>query len=144
MLLQLHRAQGLAFAQARKTWAAHGLSPAEFDVLATLRNAPPPYELTPSQLHDSLLITSGGLSKVMGQLEAKDCVIRSRQQFDQRIKPIKLTATGRRLVEKAMTELALVSTTWVRRALEPDEIDRLTALLRKLADSSEADEGAGN
>jgi hypothetical protein len=39
---QLHRAQELAFSQARALWARHGLTPAEFDVLATLRNASPP------------------------------------------------------------------------------------------------------
>lgn len=132
MLLQLHRAQGLALSRARLVWARHELSPAEFDVLASLRNAPAPHELTPSQLHESLLITSGGLSKVMGQLESRQLVLRSRQTLDQRIKPVRLTVLGRHLVEKAMAELAAESRAWVQRMLSAAEISRLTALLAKI------------
>ncbi|MDO9386112.1 MAG: MarR family transcriptional regulator, partial [Thiobacillus sp.] len=117
LMLHLHRAQGQAFARARAIWTSHGLTPAEFDVLATLRNAPPPHELTPSQLQYSVMITSGGLTKVMQQLEARDLVTRSQQQQDLRIKPIKLTHSGKRLVERAMAELAATSGTWVRGVL---------------------------
>ncbi|MDP3124759.1 MAG: MarR family transcriptional regulator, partial [Thiobacillus sp.] len=95
MVLFLHHAQGLSFTLARTVWTRNGLAPAEFDVLATLRNAPAPHELTPTQLQDSLLITSGGLTKVMLQLETRNLVIRSRHQTDQRVKPIKLTPAGK-------------------------------------------------
>ncbi|MDO9008935.1 MAG: MarR family transcriptional regulator [Thiobacillus sp.] len=104
-------------------------------MLATLRNAPAPHELTPTQLQDSLLITSGGLTKVMLQLETRNLVIRSRHQTDQRVKPIKLTPAGKRLVEKAMRELAATSSAWVRSILEANEISLLTGMLRKLAGS---------
>ncbi|MDP3125505.1 MAG: MarR family winged helix-turn-helix transcriptional regulator, partial [Thiobacillus sp.] len=87
------------------------------------------------QLQDSLLITSGGLTKVMLQLETRNLVIRSRHQTDQRVKPIKLTPAGKRLVEKAMRELAATSSAWVRGILEANEISLLTGMLRKLAGS---------
>lgn len=135
MVLFLHHAQGLSFTLARTVWTRNGLAPAEFDVLATLRNAPAPHELTPTQLQDSLLITSGGLTKVMLQLETRNLVIRSRHQTDQRVKPIKLTPAGKRLVEKAMRELAATSSAWVRSILEANEISLLTGMLRKLAGS---------
>ncbi|MDP1926448.1 MAG: MarR family transcriptional regulator [Thiobacillus sp.] len=135
MVLFLHHAQGLSFNLARTVWTRNGLAPAEFDVLATLRNAPAPHELTPTQLQDSLLITSGGLTKVMLQLETRNLVIRSRHQTDQRVKPIKLTPAGKRLVEKAMRELAATSSAWVRGILEANEISLLTGMLRKLAES---------
>ena len=135
MVLFLHHAQGLSFTLARTVWTRNGLAPAEFDVLATLRNAPAPHELTPTQLQDSLLITSGGLTKVMLQLETRNLVIRSRHQTDQRVKPIKLTPAGKRLVEKAMRELAARSSAWVRGILEANEISLLTGMLRKLAGS---------
>jgi DNA-binding MarR family transcriptional regulator len=135
MVLYLHRAQGLSFTLARGVWTRNGLAPAEFDVLATLRNAPAPHELTPTQLQDSLLITSGGLTKVMLQLEARNLVIRSRRQTDQRVKPIKLTPAGKRLVEKTMGELATTSSAWVHGILEANEISLLTGMLRKLAES---------
>lgn len=137
LMLHLHRAQGLAFAQARALWARHDLTPAEFDVLATLRNAPPPRELTPSQLQDSVMITSGGLTKVMRQLESRNLVARTQQQADQRIKPVRLTQSGKRLVEKVMAELAARSGAWVHGLLDAKEISVLTDLLRKLAESDD-------
>ena len=137
LMLHLHRAQGLAFAQARALWAGHGLTPAEFDVLATLRNAPPPRELTPSQLQDFVMITSGGLTKVMRQLESRNLVVRTQPGSDQRVKPVRLTQSGKRLVEKAMAELAARSGTWVRGVLNAREIGALTDLLRKLAESAD-------
>lgn len=136
LVLFLHHAQGLSFALARDVWTRNDLAPAEFDVLAALRNAPAPHELTPKQLQDTLMITSGGLTKVMLQLEIRNLVIRSRHQTDQRVKPIKLTPKGKRLVEKAMKELAAASSAWVRGILENDEISLLTATLRKLAESN--------
>lgn len=129
----LHQAQGLAFSQARTIWSKRGLSPAEFDVLATLRSSMVPYELTPSDLQASLLITSGGLTKVMRQLEERQLVSRPRQKGDQRVKPVKLTPTGKRLVEKAMTETAAATSAWTRGLLTANEIGLLTGLLGKIA-----------
>jgi DNA-binding MarR family transcriptional regulator len=140
LMMYLHRAQGSAFAQAQSVWAKHGLTPAEFDVLATLRNSPPPFELTPSRLQASVMITSGGLTKVMRQLEDRNLVTRSQTNFDQRIKPIKLTRKGKHLVEKAMAELAATSGAWVKEILDADEIALLTGLLGKFAETADSDE----
>lgn len=134
LAFSLHRAQERAFARARAVWSRHGLTPAEFDVLATLRNAPPPHELTPSQLQASVLITSGGLTKVMRQLEARDLVMRPAPRDDLRVKPMRLRPAGKRLVEKAMAELAAASGAWVRDALSAQEIGSLTALLEKMVE----------
>lgn len=139
LLMHLHRAQGLAFAQAQGVWARHGLTPAEFDVLATLRNSPPPFELTPSQLQASVIITSGGLTKVMRQLEDRNLVTRSQTDFDQRVKPIKLSRKGKGLVEKAMAELAASSDAWIKSRLGKEEIGLLTALLEKITDADDSD-----
>jgi DNA-binding MarR family transcriptional regulator len=114
-------------------WARHGLTPAEFDVLATLRRSPPPCELTPSKLRASLVITSGGLTKVMRQLEARKLVARSQQRLDQRVKPVKLSPSGKRLVEKAMAELVSVSRTAIGSAMKKRDIATLTQLLDMLA-----------
>lgn len=136
LALSLHRAQEQAFSLVREIWARHGLTPAEFDVLATLRNAPPPHELTPSQLQAAVMITSGGLTKVMRQLEDKGLVMRPTPTEDLRVKPMKLKPAGKRLVEKAMAELVATSGAWMRGMLTADEIGTLTALLRKMAAES--------
>lgn len=140
LMLNLHRAQGLAFSRARGVWARHALTPAEFDVLATLRNSPPPRELTPSELRASVVITSGGLTKVMQQLETRRLVNRSQQMTDQRVKPVKLTQAGKRLVEKVMAELAATSGTWVRNILDAEEIGLLTKLLGKFFETVDPEE----
>src|SRR6059058_6697504 len=51
----LDRARGAAF-------SAHGLEPWEFDVLAALRRAGAPYELSPGQLTAEALVTSGTMT----------------------------------------------------------------------------------
>ncbi len=137
LILHLHSAREMTLVRARPIWARHKLTPAEFDVLATLRNAPPPHQLTPSQLQDCLLITSGGLSKVMRQLEARTLVLRSQDPHDQRVKPIRLTPAGRVLIEQAMADVAATADAWIRSILDAQEIATLTALLQRLADAAE-------
>ncbi len=43
------------------------------------------------------MITSGGLTKVMRQLKARNLVTRTLQQGDQRIKPVRLTQSVKRV-----------------------------------------------
>ena len=111
------------------------LSSAEFDVLATLRNASAPYQLTPSQIQDEVVITSGGLTKVMLQLESRGLVERPEFKDDLRVKPVRLTPSGQQIIEKAMEEMIAVTGTLIHSALEGSEIAQLTALLRKIVDA---------
>ncbi len=113
--------------------ARYGLSSAEFDLLATLRNAEPDYTLTPSQLLAQMLLTSGGLSKVMAQLETRGLIARLCRDDDRRIKPVRLTADGQALIEQAMAETVANAGEWLRGALRADELTQLTGLLRRLA-----------
>jgi len=133
LLLNLHRVQEAALSRARAVWDRYGLTPAEFDVLATLRNAPAPHQLTPSGLQAAVLITSGGLTKVLLQLAQRSLVSRPSQTEDRRVKPVRLTPAGRRLVESAMAEVAENSGAWLRSLLTEQQLARLDALLLKLA-----------
>ncbi|MBV2235643.1 MAG: MarR family transcriptional regulator [Sterolibacterium sp.] len=112
--------------------ARHRLSLAEFDVLSTLRRATT-RELTPSELQRAMVITSGGLSKVIQQLESRELVARSTANTDRRVKPVSLTAKGVQLIEPAMTELLTTATQAIRAQLSNKEIERLVQLLEKLA-----------
>lgn len=132
LLFTLHRAHEAVMAPGREIFAHHGLTPAEFDVLATLRRSPPPWELTPSEIQTLLFITSGGLTKVMDRLEARKLISRSRLTSDQRVRPAKLTASGKRLVEKGLAETMAAWTSQLRGTLTTKEIDLLTQLLGKL------------
>jgi len=133
LVLALHRAREAVMAPGRETWARHGLTPAEFDVLATLRRSPPPWQLTPTEVQSLLFITSGGLTKLMARLEARRLVTRPQHTADQRVRPVRLTAQGKRLVEQAMAELMADSASAVRSALTTGEIVALTATLARLA-----------
>lgn len=109
----------------------HGLSPAEFDVLATLRRSPPPGELTPSEIQHAMLITSGGLSKVLQQLETRGLITRTTSEADRRSKPVHLSPAAIKLIEQAMSELMTVMSTAVKEKLSEKEIKDLVRLLNK-------------
>ena len=134
LFLNLERARKVAHARARIVWDQHGLTPAEFDVLATLRNAEAPYELTPGQIQDRVLITSGGLTKVIHLLEEKGYVERSVARDDNRVKPVRLMATGNRCVARAMKDLVAMTQDWMHSILKTDEIRVATHVLSKIAD----------
>ena len=134
LFLRLERARKVAHARARTVWDQHGLTPAEFDVLATLRNAEAPYELTPGQIQDRVLITSGGLTKVIHLLAEKKFVERSVARNDNRVKPVRLTASGNRCVARAMKDLVAMTQHWMHSILKTDEIRVATNVLSKIAD----------
>src|SRR5687767_1639902 len=60
----------------RATFARHGLDVPSFDVLAALRRAGPPYELTPTALMRSALVTSGAITQRLDRLEEKGLITR--------------------------------------------------------------------
>jgi DNA-binding MarR family transcriptional regulator len=67
------------------------LTPAQFDVLATLGDTP---GLTCKQLGEGTLITKGTLTGVLDRLEAKGLIHRSRGQADSRQVTVTLTPEG--------------------------------------------------
>lgn len=124
-------------------FAQHGLESWEFDVLATLRRNGAPHQLTPGQLLESMMITSGAMTNRLDRLEQRGFVERSRSPDDGRQVLVTLTRSGRRtidaaLVDHAANELDLVA------PLDPDQRDQLVELLRilhrALADEPATDE----
>jgi len=113
--------------------ASNHLSVVEFDVLATLRRSPPPYVLTPSDIQNSMLISSGGLTKVLLELERKELVSRISNESDRRIKPVMLNINTLPILNKVMIELENVFKEWVNKSLTSTEINQLTTLLMKLS-----------
>lgn len=78
------------------------LTRSEFELLAALRSHAPPHRLTPSDLYDAMLMSSGGLTKVLKGLEARGLVSRPAGDGDGRSRPVELTQVGCDLVERAM------------------------------------------
>ena len=132
LMITLHRVYAAKTARAQAIFARHGLCLAEFDVLAALRRTPEPHELTPSEVQRSVIITSGGLTKILRQLEARQLVTRSTKATDRRSKPIRMSPTALPLIEQVMRELIADHAGWVHEALSEREITEVTALLNKL------------
>jgi DNA-binding MarR family transcriptional regulator len=104
---------------------AHGLSLAQFDVLAHVGTAE---GLTQQDLADRLLVTKGNVCQLIDRLEQSGLLIRRQ---DGRANRISLTDAGRRLSNAALPHHeALVAR--MLAALSPHEQRQLTALLRKL------------
>lgn len=87
---------------AAEALAPLGLTPAEFELLSALRAHAPPHRLTPTALYDAMLISSGGLTKLLKGLEGRGLVARPSSETDRRSRPVALTEEGRALTERAM------------------------------------------
>ena len=132
LFLALQWAQAQSTAGMKPVLAEFGLSTAEFDVLATLRNAPAPYSLLPGEIQKAVVITSGGLTKVLYQLEARQYLRRQKSEHDQRSKPVQLTETGQNLIETAMQRMVSETEHWLKQRLTDQEIRDLWVGLGKL------------
>lgn len=139
LMIALHRVYAAKTARSNAIFARHGLCPGEFDVLASLRRSPPPHELTPSDVQRSVIITSGGLTKILRQLEVRGLVTRSTNPADRRIKPIRLSPSALPMLEQTMQELIADSGAWIKELLSDTEINQVTALLNKLLNPPPAD-----
>ncbi len=86
-----------------KTFAAHGLNGASFDVLATLRRSGPPYRLSPGDLLATMMVTSGTMTNRLDRLEQAGLVKRVHNPEDGRSVIISLTGKGLAIVDAAVT-----------------------------------------
>lgn len=111
--------------------ADHGLGVGEGDVLFTLRRAGSPYRLSPSELAESTLVTSGTMTSRLDRLESRGLVRRIPNPDDRRGLMVELTADGRRLVDRVVPE-HVASEQEMLSALSRREREELTRLMRKL------------
>lgn len=114
-----------------QTLARHGLARDGFDVLAALRRSGPPYLLSPTELYDRLMRTSGAVTNRLRRLEAMSLVRRVPDPEDGRRLLVALTAEGRRAIDAAAPE-HLENERTLLSVLTPAEQAELATLLRKL------------
>jgi len=113
-------------------YAASGLEPGWYDVLATLRRVGPPYRLRPTDFAASLMLTSSGTTKRLDRLEAAGHVTREPDPGDRRGVLIALTPRGRSLVDKAAVA-HMANERRILSGLSAAEQRQLADLLRKLS-----------
>ncbi len=124
--------------RARRTaFSEHGIEPWEFDVLAALRRAGSPYQLSPGRLLKETLVTSGTMTNRVDRLEERGLVTRLPDPSDRRGVLVKLTDAGRTTVDGALTGL-LRREADLLAALDNGDRKHLAALLRTLATGFES------
>lgn len=82
----------------------YGLTMGEFDVLATLRRSGEPFNLTPSALLSSMMLTSGAMTNRLDKLESKGLIERVHSKEDRRSVSVGLTAKGFDTIDKAIED----------------------------------------
>ncbi|SNS55591.1 DNA-binding transcriptional regulator, MarR family [Geodermatophilus pulveris] len=115
----------------RATFARHGLDVPSFDVLAALRRAGEPYQLTPTALMRTALVTSGAITQRLDRLEQRGLITRGRSEEDGRAVVVTLTAAGLAALDDTLpdhleTERRLLA------GLSDDDQEALAGLLRRL------------
>jgi DNA-binding MarR family transcriptional regulator len=120
----LDRARSAAFAR-------HALETWEFDVLAALRRAGPPYQLSPGQLVGLTMVTSGTMTNRIDRLAGRGLVRRRPDPADGRGVMVGLLDSGKELADTALADLLEVERS-VLDVLDLGEHEQLSRLLRDL------------
>src|SRR6478736_1570972 len=115
----------------RQAFTTHGIESWEFDVLAALRRAGAPYELSPGRLLRETLVTSGTMTNRVDRLAARGFVERYPDPEDRRGVIVRLTAEGKTAVDGAFTAL-LDAERALLQDLPAGDRDALATLLRTL------------
>jgi DNA-binding MarR family transcriptional regulator len=115
----------------RRAFAEHGIESWEFDVLAALRRAGAPYELSPGRLIRETLVTSGTMTNRVDRLVTRGFVERLPDPHDRRGVLVRLTEQGRATVDGALAGL-LERERELLAGLNGTEQKKLASLLRSL------------
>jgi DNA-binding MarR family transcriptional regulator len=104
----------------------------EFDVLAALRRAGAPYQLSPKALLQQTLVSSGTMTNRIDRLVSRGLVERRTDPNDGRGILVQMTAQGLTRVDAAITRLVDAESDLLA-SLSPTDQERLSGLLRKLS-----------
>ncbi len=108
----------------------HHLTLGQFDILATLRRNGPKGGLTPTQLLESVMLSSGGMTARLDMLTKHGLIYRKTDPKDRRKVVVELTAKGRRMIDAA-TRTRFTEATESLPPLTPTERKTLAELLRR-------------
>ncbi|WP_434746130.1 MarR family winged helix-turn-helix transcriptional regulator [Candidatus Pantoea rara] len=110
-----------------KTFKNNNLSAIEFDILAALRrfNA----LTTPTELYQTLMLSSGAMSTRVEQLVKRNLVERIYSEEDRRSCNLRLTKDGRHLIDKAISE-HIANEDEILKPLNHEQREQLASLLR--------------
>jgi DNA-binding MarR family transcriptional regulator len=133
---RLTRVRGHLDTALAEVFAGFDLSPADFQVLVSLRRVGAPYRLGQARLMESLGLTSGTVSVRLARLEQRGVVVRDPDPDDKRSYTVRLTDEGLLLFDQIAPD-HLAGEDLALSALTADEQSQLADLLRKLLASFE-------
>src|SRR5438128_8040452 len=128
---RLERLQSYLRAEVATVFERFGLTGPSFAVIATLRRAGKPYQLSQRALMDALQLTGGTISVRIDRLERDGIVERLPDPYDQRGVLVRLTQKGERLFDQ-VAPLHLANEDRLLSALNARQREQLAALLRIL------------
>ncbi|RIV36708.1 MarR family transcriptional regulator [Flagellimonas lutimaris] len=85
-----------------KVLQSHGIHYSDLDVLATLRRSGSPYALSPKELMESVLITSGAMTALLNRLVKLGLIYRMPDAKDRRSTLACLTEKGKDLIDEVI------------------------------------------
>ncbi len=110
-----------------------GLLFVDYSVLRVLLLAGAPYRMSPTELSEVVVRSSGGMTQIVDRLEKAGLVERAADPIDRRRVVVGLTRKGLRTVERVYTAYASERERLLRE-LAPDEIDGIDTAVRRLLD----------
>lgn len=112
-------------------FARFGLQKGEFDVLASLLRSGAPYELTPTELYEALMLSSGAMTSRVDRIEQAGLVERRPDPDDRRGTRVRLLPAGRKLIDRVLV-VHLENEEAILSGLTAAERNQLDKLLAKL------------
>ncbi|WP_424629768.1 MarR family winged helix-turn-helix transcriptional regulator [Bradyrhizobium sp. SYSU BS000235] len=132
-LLRMARANLMHEARVQAISKAIGLVTGDLHVLLALRRCGKPYELRPTDLFRTLLVTSGAMTKRVTRLQEARLISRVSANDDGRSELVRLTAKGLNIADRAISDIArTVRCVTAEGQLTEHEIDVMDRAFRKL------------
>ncbi|ALM86963.1 MarR family winged helix-turn-helix transcriptional regulator [Bordetella sp. N] len=128
---RLFRLQAIASRDIDRSFRPLGVNPGEFDVIATLTRHGPPHALSPQQLAESMLLSSGAMTNRLDRLEQAGLVARQPNPDDRRGVIVTLTDRGREAADAVLCAYLDILDQMLA-PLEPERRALLAELLREL------------
>ena len=114
-----------------ENFARHGIEAWMYDVLATLRRNGEPYEMTPGELVEQTMVTTGAMTNRIDRLVERGLVERDSDSEDRRKVVVRLAPAGRDIVEAVAPDHYALEEELLS-SLRPEARRRLVASLRKV------------
>lgn len=136
IVTRLNRVRAHLDAELTALFRRYDLSPADFQVIVSLRRTGEPYRMSQAELMAQQALTSGTISVRVDRMVRNGLVVREPSAEDARVALVRLTEAGLRLFDE-IAPVHLANEDRLLSALDDEERRQLSDLLRRLLASFE-------